>query len=205
MKRFICGVLLAVLCFNSAVIAKEMPNVSASITITELENYKHKTVRKHYNVYDLKLTNNNTRAVLLSSDTELSFITDYDGEIISGSRRHLYRKSRKRDMGRYYGIAIPGALISGCITVGTLFIGSPAAAAVFAGMYLPTDKAVRTNVAISQDMFNKNVMPSRLEPKQTYNVRLLVPKDIDLNEIVFSNVSFDLKDMYDLKIKVEEL
>ncbi len=205
MKKILCGLMLSILCLNTAAFAKEIPNVSAVMTEIDAKEYKHKTVRKHYNVYNLKITNKNTKAVLLSSDTEVSFISDYQDDVTSATRREQYRNSRKRDMGRYYGIALPGALLSGCITVATLFIGSPVAAAVFAGMYLPTDKAVRTNVAISQDLFAENALPIRFEPNQTYNVRVLVPNDIDVNGIVFSNVSYDLKEMYELHAKVEEL
>lgn len=205
MKRFLCGLLLSVLCLNSMVFAKEIPNVAAVMTQTEESEYKHKTVRKHYNVYDLKITNKNAKPVLVSSDTEVNFITDYADDVTSDTRRHQYRNSRKRDMGRYYWIALPGAVISGLITGATLFIGSPVAAAVFAGMYLPTDKAVRSNVAISQDLFAKNGLPIRFEPNQTYNVRILVPNDIDVTEIVFTNISYDLKEMYELHAKVEEL
>ena len=108
-------------------------------------------------------------------------------------------------MGRYYGLALPGALIAGGVTGITLFIGAPIGAAIYVGMAAPTDKAVRGNVKISQDLYAKYDMPVRIEPNTDYEVRLLLPNDVRVKELKITNTSFDMKKMYDLTIPVEEL
>lgn len=72
-------------------------------------------------------------------------------------------------------------------------------------MYAPTDKAVRTNVKISQDLFNENVLPIRMEPEKTYNVRIFAPKNQIIKKVTISNVSFDLNKKFDLDINAEDL
>lgn len=199
MKK-ILSVLLTVILLNNTVFAEEIPNVTASFCLNQ---YNQKTVRKHYNAYDICLENKNDSPILLSSDSELSFILD-DGTVVkSENRRQEYRKIRKRDMGRYYWLSLPGAIIAGGITGITFFLGAPIGAAIFVGMAMPADKAVRTNVKISQDMFNKYAIPIRLEKDQQYNILVFAPKELKFKEIVVSNVSFDLKNMYELKIEAK--
>lgn len=72
-------------------------------------------------------------------------------------------------------------------------------------MAAPTDKAVRGNVKISQDLYAKYDMPVRIEPNTDYEVRLLLPNDVRVKELKITNTSFDMKKMYDLTIPVEEL
>lgn len=186
-----------------------MPNMSGSMKLVSTKNvdakkneYKYKTVLKRYKPYILTITNNNSKPVLLSSNTEVHFLLDEDCNLTSENRRAIYRKSRKRDMGRYYWVALPGALIAGGITGITFFIGAPIAAVVAVGMYVPTDKAVRTNVGISQDLFVKHDLPIRLEPKQTYNVRMLIPKKAEVEKVKITNISFDMKKMYEISFPV---
>lgn len=205
MKKIIAILLAGLLSCNVTTLSKEISNVSAIVTPSEHNISTQKTICKNYKVYDLKITNNNPKALLVSSDTEVSFINEFDEVIKSKSRRTQYKKSRKKDLGRYYAIALPGAIIGGVITGITLFIASPIGGAIAVGTYLPTDKAVRTNVAISQDLFNTNGLPLRLEPKKTYNIRILAPKDLELKEVIFSNISFDLENMHELKATVEDL
>ena len=182
-----------------------MQNINSLVKKLPECEYRQKTVLKKYYPLDVVITNNNAKAVLLSSNTEVDLVLK-DGSILkSESRRNLYRHSRKRDMGRYYGIAIPGALIAGGVTGITFGLGAPLGAAIFIGMCLPVDKAVRTNVKISQDLFKGAQLPIRLEPEKTYNVRMLIPQYAEIKQIVISNTSFDMKKMYEIRIPVEAL
>ena len=205
MKKIITAFLLSNLLLNGAFAADVMPNVKTEMIELTKKEYKHKTVLKHYTPYTLKLKNTNSKPILLSANTEVDIVT-LDGKVIkSDSRRTQYRKSRKRDMGGYYGLALPGALIAGGVTGITLFIGAPIGAAIYVGMAAPTDKAVRGNVKISQDLYAKYDMPVRIEPNTDYEVRLLLPNDVRVKELKITNTSFDMKKMYDLTIPVEEL
>ncbi len=187
MKKIITAVLLSNLLLNSAFAADVMPNVKTEMIELTKKEYK------------------NSKPVLLSANTEVDIIT-LDGKVIkSDSRRTQYRNSRKRDMGRYYGLGIPGAIIAGGVTGITLFIGAPIGAAIYVGMMAPTDKAVRGNVKISQDLYAKYDMPVRIEPDTDYEIRLLLPNDVRVKELKITNTSFDMKNMYDIRIPVEEL
>ena len=205
MKNFgiICILSLAIVA-NTA-FADPIENVEAVFSKVSSSEYNQKTVNKHYNVYNVAVMNKNNKPILLSSDTEVSFVLS-DGTIIkSEDRRKIYRKTRKRDIGRYCSFALPGAIIGGGITGITFFIGAPIGAAIFMGMYIPTDKAVRTNVQISQDIFNTSSVPIKFEKDKTYNMHIYTPKSLDINEIIFSNVSFDLNNMYELRVKAKTL
>jgi len=189
----------------SAIEAVSMQNINSSARKLSQSEYKYTTVLKKYSPLDVSITNNNAKPVLLSSNTEVDFVLK-DGSILkSESRRNSYRHSRKRDMGRYYGIALPGALIAGGVTGITFGLGAPLGAAIFIGMCLPMDKAVRSNVKISQDLFKGAQLPISLEPEKTYHVRMLVPKNVGIKKIVISNTSFDMRTMYAITIPVEAL
>lgn len=203
MKKIICTFLCLLFSMNNIVFASH--NISASLSSITKEVYDQKTVSKHYNVYNLKITNNNEKPLLLTTQTEFLFTLD-DGSVVkSENRRAQYRKVRKRDIGRYYWLALPGSIISSAVTGFTLFLGAPIGFAIYVGMYAPTDKAVRTNVKISQDVFNQNVLPIRMEKGKTYNTTVYIPKKLNVKNVTISNVSFDLKDKFDLVMDVEEL
>ena len=204
LKKILLFLIINYYFFNNLIYASELKNIQSSFKETTEDNYNHKTVFKHYKFYYLKIKNKNSKPLLLSSNSELFFITEDGDAILSENRRTQYRKVRKRDMGRYYWFALPGAIIAGGITGITFFIGAPVAAAVYVGMYLPTDKAVRENVKISQDLFNSNFLPIRMLPNKEYCVRILVPKELEIDKIRLTNLSFDLKNMYDLEVEKGE-
>lgn len=205
MKKIAIISILLGLFLNNVSYADMIANVETDFLKVPASEYKQKTVDKRYIVYNVTITNRNTEPILLSSDTEVSFVLADGSTIKSEDRRKIYRRTRKRDMARYYSFAIPGAIIGGGITGITFFLGAPIGAAVLVGMCVPTDKAVRTNVKISQDMFNVNSVPIKLEKDCTYNMRIYVPKGLDIKEIIFSNVSFDLNNMYELRVKAKTL
>ena len=195
--------MLFYLCFYNVSSVYSMPigNISSSGKQVRNPEYSQVTVLKHYKPYVVTITNNNSKPILLSSNTEI-FFSDGKDEVKSLSRRDIYRKTRKRDMGRYYSFAIPGAIISGAITGFTFFLGAPVAAAIYVGMSLPTDKAVRNNVKISQNLFKNMDLPIRLEPNKSYNILFYVDKNYNLKNIKITNVSFDLKNMYSINIPI---
>lgn len=210
-KKILTILLLLSFIFGNSVFAatSTITGVTGSVRLlrvkkenNEKKEYKYKTVLKHYTPYRLTMTNNNSKPVLLSANTEVHFILGEDSEIISQSRRDIYRASRKRDMGRYYWLALPGAVIAGGITGITFFLGAPIAALVAVGMYVPTDKAVRTNVDIAQDLHKIHDMPIRIEPGKTYEVTLLAPKKWEVEKVKITNVSYDLKKMSEITFPV---
>ncbi len=208
MKKFF-AILLTVILIGFAELcyaeSESLPNVTAVVKTISKEEYKHTTVWKKFIPLEIAITNNNNEPVLLSSNTEVDFLLSDNTSIKSASRRNMYRRSRKKDIGRYYSFAIPGSIIAGGVTGITFGLGAPLGAGIMVGMYVPTDKACRTNVAISQDIFKEYMLPIRMEPASTYNVRMLIPKKQSVKEITITNTSFDMKKMYDLKIPVEAL
>ena len=203
MKKFISFLMLNLFIFNNAVLAND--TVQAKFTQISKDEYKQKTVAKHYKVYNTEIKNNGTKPILLTTDTKVLFTLDDDTVVASDNRRTQYRNVRKRDMGRYYWLGIPGAIIAGGVTGITFFIGAPIGFAIYVGMYAPTDKAVRTNVKISQDLFAQNKLPIRMEPNQIYNVRIFAPKEFNIKKMTISNVSYDLNNKFDIIIKAEDL
>lgn len=182
---------------------KNLNNVKADDNGKVKRKYKYKTVLKYYIPYEIQITNNNTKPVLLSANTDIDLILEDDSEIKSQSRREIYKRTRKRDMGRYYGIALPGAIIAGGITGITFFIGAPLGALIAVGTFEPTNKAVRGNVDISQEMYNTGDLPIRLEPQKTYTVHFYVPKKENVKAIRINNMTLDNgKKIYELVIKI---
>lgn len=203
-RKYLSLFIIFVLACNG-VLAETIKDMDASFKTIPQGEYKHKTVKKHYRMYDVRIKNNGKKPVLLSSSSEVIFVSTLGQQEVSPSRRTIYRKSRKRDIGRYYWFALPGAIIAGGITGITFFLGAPIGAAVYVGMYLPTDKAVRNNVRISQEIFNTKALPIRLEPQKEYFLLIPAPKNIEVKKIVITNVSYDLNKQYDLEIREESL
>lgn len=184
---------------------KNLKNVKADDNgkVKRKDKYKYKTVLKYYIPYEIQITNNNTKPVLLSTDTDIDLILEDDTEIKSQSRREIYKRTRKRDMGRYYGIALPGAIIAGGITGITFFIGAPLGALIAVGTFEPTNKAVRGNVDISQEMYNTGDLPIRLEPKKTYPIHFYIPKKENVKAIRINNMTIENgKKIYELVINI---
>ncbi len=181
-----------------------LPGVKASIRPATKKEFKNKTAKKRYRPYELTITNNNKKPVLLHAETELRFVLQDDTKETSADRREIYKKSRKRDVGRYWGLGIPGCIIGGGITGITLFIGAPIGAAVAVGMYVPTARAVKSNVDVSQQLYATMDMPIRLEPDKTYKIRVLAPKHTDFKALEITNVGFDAKKMYTIKAPLIE-
>lgn len=213
LKKLLINILLVSYIAGNCTFATEsmMQGVEGSVRPVKIKTdndtkkektYKHKTVLKHFSPYLLTVTNNNSKPIILSSASELHFLLDKGEDVTSLSRRDIYRKTRKRDMGRYYWMALPGSVIGAAITGITFFIGAPLGAAIAVGMYLPTDKAVRNNVKIAQDLNVNKDLPIRFEPQKTYEIRILAPNDLNIKAVKITNASFDMKQMYNMTFPV---
>lgn|SRR5574344_1354748 len=201
MKKIFCFILCIILFGQMSAQAEVMKGISTSAK--DISAYSQKTVLKYYNPYEISIKNFNSKPILINAKTEIDYKLA-DGSVIkSQSRRDLYRRTRKRDMGRYYGLALPGALIAGGVTGITFGLGAPLGALIFIGMYCPTDKAVRTNVKISQELYNTYSLPIRLEPDTEYQVRLYIPVNTNVKTVIIKNVGFDNQKMYDIEMPLK--
>lgn len=187
--------------------AENIPNMNTQIKNLEdskikKEKYKYKTVLKYFIPYEAVIINNNKSPLTLTTESEVEFITA-DGSIIKSlSRREIYKRTRKRDIGRYYSVTLPGAAIAGGITGITFFILAPVGVLIAAGTFETTNKAVRTNVDISQEIYKSADLPIRFETSKSYPVRFYIPKKIDVKAIRITNLSLDNKNGYELVIPV---
>lgn len=192
-----------------AIAAQNIPNTSIQTKNLEdikikKERYRYKTVLKYYTPYEATITNNNKTPILLNSDSDVEFILTDGTTIKSQSRREIYKRTRKRDMGRYYSFALPGALIGAGITGITFFILAPVGAVVSVAMYEPTNKAVRANVDISQELYNTADLPIRFEPSKTYPVRFYLPKKAEVKAVKINNLTLNNKKDYELIIPISK-
>ena len=204
-KKIIVKVLIILFGLNQCVFAENLKGISSSVKNLRNENYNEKTVLKYYTPYEVRIKNSNSYPVLLTTNSEIELVLE-DGTVLkSQSRRDLYKRSRKRDMGRYYGLGIPGAIIGGGVTGITLFIGAPIGAAIMIGMYVPVDKAVRSNVKISQELYNTYTLPIRFEANQTYPVRFYLPKKSEVKTIRITNVAISENKIGEIEIPMVSL
>ena len=192
-----------------AIAAENLPNTSIQVknfekTTTKKDKYKQKTVLKYYIPYEATITNNNKSPIMLNADSAVELVLADGSTIQSQSRRDIYRRSRKRDMGRYYWFAIPGALVAGGVTGITFFIGAPLGALIAIGTLEPTNKAVRANVDISQQMYKTKDLPIRFEPAKTYTVNFYIPKKADVTAVKINNLSLNNKKDYEMVIPIEK-
>lgn len=205
MNKLVVKILIILFSLNQCVFAENLKNISSNVKNLSNENYNEKTVLKYYTPYEVQIKNSNNYPVLLTTNSEIELILE-DGTILkSQSRRDLYKRTRKRNMGRYYGLGIPGAIIGGGVTGITLFIGAPIGAAIMIGMYVPVDKAVRSNVKISQELYNTYTLPLRFDSNQTYPVRFYLPKNIEVKTIRITNVAVSENKVGEIEIPMVSL
>lgn len=206
-KKVISTVLIALMLSNPLVYAAEnLPNIKTEVTKLKLseadldksadqenkkKQYKYKTVLKRYIPYEAKITNNNKIPVLLNTNTDIDLLLEDGSYIKSDTRRDIYKLTRKKDIGRYYGIAIPGAIVAGVVTVITLFIGTPLGALIAVGTMEPTNKAVRGNVDIAQELYKYKDLPIRLDAGKSYNVNFYIPKNEYISAIRINNLNLE--------------
>ena len=203
--RKVFSILLAlnIVFFNLGVtaIADQEMLVRAEFVQVLPSDYKNSNVTDKYKVYNMFIHNVSMHPLLLASDSELFFVLN-DGTVFkSETRRQLYKNVKTNEMGKYRFFAKPGAFIANVVTWVTFSLAAPLGVGILIGTSAPAEKAAAENVNISQELFNRNCLPIKLDPDSQYNVRVLVPKKFDIDEIVITNISFDLVNMYELRIR----
>ncbi|MEI8129241.1 MAG: hypothetical protein WCG95_06445 [bacterium] len=192
-------------CAVLAIENKEIKNFEVDVKLQTKDQYQFKKVNKKYDPYLITFENKTGKTILLTSDTMLEFITQNDKEIVSESRREIYRKTRSRDIGKYYGFALPGSLIAGGIIGITFGLGIPVAIGVIILSTMPSTKASVKNADFAKDLYTARKLPLRMSPDETYQIRVLAPSKASLKSIVFTNLVFenDKSDTkYNLKLPV---
>ena len=162
--------------------------------------FSQKNFEKQYKAYKVTIRNNSVAPVLLSSDSEIFFILKNGSIIKSETRKQIYKKTRKADRGKYCVFAVPGKIVSKIVTYCTFFTCAALGSGIDLAMSAPADLAIKNNVKISKEVFYENPLPIKFDRNSQYNIIIFAPKDYDIEEIVISNISYDLKEMYELRI-----
>lgn len=185
---------------------KEIKDFEVEVKLQTKDQYQFKKVNQKYDSYLITFTNKNDKALLLTTGTSLEFITKDNQELISESRREIYRKTRSKDVGKYFGFALPSSAIAGGIIGLTFGLGTPVAIGVIILGCMPTKKANMMNSEFANDLYIARKLPLRMNPNETYQIRVLVPKQTPIKSIVFTNLVFEndkSSTKYNLRLPVE--
>lgn len=208
MRFYITALIFSFLIQPCAVIAaenREIKAFEADIKLQTRDQYQFKKVNKIYDPYLVTFVNKTDKTILLTTDTMLEFETKNNQNIISDSRREIYRKTRSKDMGKYYGIALPGSALAGGIIGITFGLGIPVAIGVIILSVKPSANAAATNADFAKDLYIARKLPLRMSPNETYQIRVLAPKQAPIKNIIFTNLVFEndkSNTRYDLKLPV---
>ncbi len=175
-------------------------NLDADFTQATPLEFSQKNLEKQYKAYKVTIRNNSVAPVLLSSDSEIFFVLKNGSVIKSETRKQIYKKTRKADRGKYCIFAIPGKIASKVVTYCTLYTCASLGTGIDLAMSAPADLAIKNNVKISKEVFYENPLPIKFDTNSQYNIIIYAPKEFDIEEIVISNISYDLKEMYELRI-----
>lgn len=170
---------------------KEIKDFEAEIKLQSKDQYQFKKVYKKYDPYLVTFTNKTDKTILLTTDTIVEFNTKDDKHFASESRRKIYRKTRSRDIGKYCGITLPCCMLGGGIIGLTFGLGIPVALGVFILGVVPVANANKTNSGFAQDMYVARKLPLRMSPNETYQIRILAPKETKIQNIIFTNLVFE--------------
>lgn len=189
---------------NTVLIDKNnIENVKKSAKKLSKKEYKRSTVFKYYTPYEITFKNTNEMPILMTTDTEVEFVKQ-DGSIIkSSTRRDIYMRTRKRDRGRHYALAIPGIFLGTAVSVGTFMLGTPIGYGIYRAMQYPVIKAGRTNVMISQDLYSNHGLPLRFEPGIEYPIYFYPPEKTDIKSVILKKVPLN-NTICDIEIPIEE-
>lgn len=170
---------------------KPIKDFEAEVKRQTKDQYQFKKVNKKYDPYLVTFTNKTGKTILLTTDTGLEFVTKGEQKVVSESRREIYRKTRSRDIGKYYGIALPCSAIGGGIIGITFGLGTPVAIGVILLGMLPTAGASKVNSNFANDLYIARKLPLRMTPDETYQIRVLAPKQMNIKDIIFTNLVFE--------------
>lgn len=184
---------------------KPIKDFEADVKRQTKDQYQFKKVNKKYDPYLVTFTNTSDKTILLTTDTALEFVTKGEQKVASATRREIYRKTRSRDIGKYWGFAYPGACVAGFITGFTFGLGIPVAIGVYILSNKPYKDASKVNSNFANDMYIARKLPFRMLPDETYQIRVLAPKQMNIKDIIFTNLVFEndkSNTKYDLVIPV---
>lgn len=212
MKFFITLLLSIIFLFQPCVVladgnkAKDIKDFEVEIKLQTKDQYPYKKVLKKYDPYLVTFTNKSNKTLLLTTNTSLEFVTKDNQELVSESRREIYRKTRSRDVGKYCGFALPSSAIAGGIIGLTFGLGIPVAIGVVILGFMPAKRASMMNSDFANDLYSARKLPLRMNPNETYQIRVLAPKQISIQSIVFTNLVFEndkSNTKYNLRLPVE--
>lgn len=191
-KKLCIALLLLLFCIQANVtFACEINNINYYVKLLDKEQYPHKKVIKNYEPYLLTLVNKNKSSILSTADSTILFFDAKGNTIISETRRDIYKKIRRKDVGKSYSIGIPCAMVSGAIIGFTLGIGTPIAIGVGILANRPAQKAAIENYQIAKEIYQSRGLPLRFEPEEINQILLLIPKKDKPFKISITNVIYE--------------
>lgn len=196
-KIFSVLILLCFLFIQNVVYARDI-----KIYADRIDDYSMKTVTKKYIPYSLTMVNNDKDTLYFSAKSEVKYETE-SGEIKALlDDEDFYKKVRKREVGRYFWVALPSAAIGGFITGASFFLlAIPGIGIAIAGN-IPYINAIKYNSKIAQDFYIDNGIPLNLNSGNVKNTYVFLPKDENVKKIIITNVSTKNSKQFDLEIPV---
>lgn len=166
------------------------------------EGYSFKTVSKHFQPYTLTFINNEKESIYFSSKTEVKYEDTNGLQYSAANDDQVFKKSRKREVGRYFWICLPLSATAGFITGASFFIlAIPAIGIAIAGS-LPYISAAKYNSKLAQDYYINNPLPLCLKSKVLNSAYVFLPKTANPQKIILTNLSTDNKKFFDLTVPV---
>lgn len=196
-KIFAAVVLFCFLFLQNSVFASNI-----KIYADKVDGYPMKTVTKKYTPYSLTMVNNDKETVYFSAKSEVKYETEAGELKTLLDDEAFYKKVRKREVGRYFWVALPSAAIGGFITGASFFLlVIPGIGIALAGS-LPSASAVKYNSKLAQDFYVDNGMPLNLDAGSVKNIYVFLPKTENVKKIIITNVSTKNSKQFDLEIPV---
>jgi len=152
------------------------------------DQYQHKKVLKKYDSYLLNIENKTNKAILLTSESTVLYVNNNGETLENETRRDIYRKIRRKDIGKYYSIGLPCIAVGGLITGATFGLGIPVAIGLGIIGTRPANKATKENYQLAYELYQSRSLPLRFEPKELNQILLLIPKGESINKIIITNV-----------------
>lgn len=205
MKKKITCLLLAILCIITQYnVVFAYTNHNIRINVDAVDGYQYKTVLKHYRPYSIGLVNDNDSPVLFNAKSEIKYFDTKGKEYVFPDNKTVYKKSRKRDVGRYCWVALPSAAIGGAITGITFGLGIVAGVGIAVAGFIPCLSAAKYNSTVANNIYRENKIPLSLEPKQYQMLYVFLPnKDmVQIDKIVITNLSMKDSKMFDITIPI---
>lgn len=199
MKKFLSlFLLISFLSLNNSVCAANNIKIYAD----RVDGYNFKTVSKHYVPYMLTIVNNDKDTVYFSSKSEVKFENEAGVVHSLVDESAFYKKVRKREVGRYFWIALPCAAIGGFITGASFFILTIPGIGIAVGGSFPYMNAMKYNAKLGQDFYIDNALPLNLEHKQVKNAYVFIPKKENPKKIIITNLYQNKSKPFDVEIPI---